>query len=341
MKEPKTRVLVVDDYAPWCHFVTSTLGEHPGFVIVGEASDGLAAVSKAQELQPDLVLLDIGLPKLNGIEAARQIRELASSSKILFITENQSWVIAEEALRTGARGYFVKSDAARDLLPAISAVLQGKQFVSSRFAGRQIGDASDGHNGDSRQKAIIAPLAHKEILRCHELGLYSDDRTLIDNVTHFVASALKAGNAAVVAATELHRESLLASLQAYGLDMEAAIEQGRYIAADAAATLSSFMIEGRPDPVRFMEAFGHPIERAAKASHGNPRRVAVCGECVDLLWGQGNVEAAIEMEKLGNQLIKTYDVDILCAYSLAGVQGGIHSPAFQPICAEHSAAHSF
>jgi DNA-binding NarL/FixJ family response regulator len=342
VKEPKVRVLVVDDYAPWCQFVTSTLRKHPEFIIVGEASDGLAAVSKAQELQPDLVLLDIGLPKLNGIEAARQIRKLASSSKILFITENNSRVIAEEALRTGASGYILKSDAARELMPAIRAVLQGKQFVSARFAGRNISDASNRHIVDAKQKAMVTPLAQKTgTIQRHEVGFYSDDHQLLDHVSRFIAAALKAGSGAVVVATEAHRDSLVARLLNDGVDIDAAIRQGRYLAVDAAESVASYMANGTPDPDLFMEGFCSLIERAAKAVKGGHPRVAVFGEGVDLLCGQGNLEAALQVESLGNQLTNLYDVDILCGYSSASVQGGMYSPAFQRICAEHSAAYSY
>ena len=125
-----TSVLVVDDFQPWHRFISTTLQKQPELQVVGQAFDGLQAVQQAQQLQPDLILLDIGLPKLNGIEAARRIREVSADSKILFVSENRSWDIAEEALRTGALGYVVKSDAASELLPAIQAVLQGQQFVS-------------------------------------------------------------------------------------------------------------------------------------------------------------------------------------------------------------------
>jgi DNA-binding NarL/FixJ family response regulator len=103
--------------------------------VIGEIFDGLEAVQKTRELQPDLVLLDIGLPSLNGIEVARRIREVSPKSKILFVSENSDRDIAEEALRAGGGGYVVKSDASSDLLPAVEAVLQGKQFVSSSLAG--------------------------------------------------------------------------------------------------------------------------------------------------------------------------------------------------------------
>jgi DNA-binding NarL/FixJ family response regulator len=128
--------LVVDDHEPWRRFVTTTLQNEGNFVVLGEASDGLDAVQMAKQLQPDLVLLDIGLPRLNGIEAARQIAQVSPQSKILFVSENRSHDIAEAALGTRASGYLVKSDAGSELLPALQAVLQGKRFISASLAGQ-------------------------------------------------------------------------------------------------------------------------------------------------------------------------------------------------------------
>jgi DNA-binding NarL/FixJ family response regulator len=125
------RILVVDNFEPLRRFVCSTLQTQPEYQVIGEVSDGAEAVQKAQELQPDLILLDIGLPTLNGFEVARQIREHAPRSKILFVSEDRSADIAESALQTGASGYVIKSNAASELLPAVGAVLQGKQFVSA------------------------------------------------------------------------------------------------------------------------------------------------------------------------------------------------------------------
>lgn len=125
------KVLVVDDFEPWCRLIGSVLQKHPGLQIVGEVSDGLEAVQRARELQPDLVLLDIGLPDINGIEVARGIRKFSPKTKILFVAEDNSPEVAEAALGTGARGYVVKSDAGRELLPAVEAVLGGERFISS------------------------------------------------------------------------------------------------------------------------------------------------------------------------------------------------------------------
>jgi DNA-binding NarL/FixJ family response regulator len=130
-KDTVMRILVVDDFEPWRHFVRLELQKQPTLQVVGETSDGLGAVRKAQELQPDLILLDIGLPKLNGIEAARRIRQSAPKTIILFVSENRLRDIAQEALATGASGYILKSEAKSELLAAIEAVLQGNQFVSA------------------------------------------------------------------------------------------------------------------------------------------------------------------------------------------------------------------
>jgi len=133
---------VVEDSEPFRKFVCLLLRKRPEFAIVGEVADGLEAVHQAQQLQPDLILLDIGLPSLNGIEAARRIRKLSPESKILFASQQSSTDVVAEALGTGAQGYVVKTDAASELLGAVSAVLRGEQFVGRRFSGDNFVGAS-------------------------------------------------------------------------------------------------------------------------------------------------------------------------------------------------------
>ena len=135
----------MDDFLSWRRFVATVLQDHPVFRIVGEAADGLEAVQKSEELQPGVILLDIGLPKLNGIEVARQIGEIAPDSKILFVSENRCPAVVREALRSSgcARGYVVKSYACSDLLPALEAATQDQHFVSPRFQAFMDGDFPD------------------------------------------------------------------------------------------------------------------------------------------------------------------------------------------------------
>ena len=137
------RVFIVDDYEPWRRFVCSVLQKRPELEIVGEVADGLEAVQRAGELHPDVILLDIGLPSLNGIEAARRLRRISPHSKILFVSQESSPDVIQAALSTGANGYVIKADAETALLPAMNAVLRGERFVSNRFSGDEFIEDSD------------------------------------------------------------------------------------------------------------------------------------------------------------------------------------------------------
>jgi DNA-binding NarL/FixJ family response regulator len=118
------RVLVVDDFERWRKFLRTTIQDIPEVVVVGEASDGLEATEKTAKLRPDIVLLDIGLPLMNGIEVAGEIRKVSPESMMVFVTENPSSDVIEECFRAGASGYVVKSSAGNDLIFAIQAAIK-------------------------------------------------------------------------------------------------------------------------------------------------------------------------------------------------------------------------
>jgi DNA-binding NarL/FixJ family response regulator len=127
------RILLVDDFDPCRTLVSLILQDQPGYHIIGEAADGAEAVHTAEELNPDLVVLDMGLPGLDGIEVARQIRNCSPGSTILFLTGNHDPEIARQALYAGARGYVHKFDVVAELAAAAKAVLSGQRFASRRF----------------------------------------------------------------------------------------------------------------------------------------------------------------------------------------------------------------
>jgi DNA-binding NarL/FixJ family response regulator len=124
------RVMVVEDFLSFSQFVRLKLAQRPKLQVICEVSDGLEAVEKAEKLKPDLILLDMGLPTLNGFEVARRILDLAPESKIIFSSQESSTDIVQEAMRLGAWGYVFKTHAEADMLVAIDAVLSGKQFIS-------------------------------------------------------------------------------------------------------------------------------------------------------------------------------------------------------------------
>jgi DNA-binding NarL/FixJ family response regulator len=339
------RILVADDFVPWRRFVSSViLPKKPGWHIVCEASDGEEAIKKAEEFRPDMILLDIGLPKLNGIDAARLISKIAPESKILFLSAFDSQEVVEEALNTGASGYVVKLDTASELVEAVEAVFHGKQFVSSRLKRDITAKAEDARATNKlvhhRVFAARSALSQEtEFVRRHEVLFYSDDAVLLENVTHFVGAALKFGNAAIVLATKPHRDILVQELKTQGVDADLFIHQGAYVSLDCSDSLSTFMVNDWPDAGRFFEGFKNLIDSALKAAKAKHPRVVMFGEGAALLWADGKRKAAMRLEQLGNVLAETRKVDVLCAYPLKlHIKEDRHS--FEAICAEHSAVHS-
>jgi DNA-binding NarL/FixJ family response regulator len=152
-------VLVVDDYEPFRRYIRSALGRRPELRIVAEVSDGLEAVQKAKELQPGLILLDVGLPNLSGIEAARQICEIAPESRILFLSQESSPDVVQEALTIGALGYIVKTHAGSELLPAVEAVGHGRGFGRAGSAGRVVPLAHDSSSPLPLRDEVVLPPA--------------------------------------------------------------------------------------------------------------------------------------------------------------------------------------
>jgi len=333
------RILIVDDHDKWRHSLGGILRQEPELQITGEASDGAAAVEQARKLQPDLICLDIGLPRLNGLEAAREILKHSPKSKIVFVSENSSSEIVEAAMRTGASVYVIKSCAANDLLPAVRAALKDERFVSAALAGVSV------FNNDEMSSTAAGPsepagakgIGHREHdVHHHVVGFYSDDRRFVDDMGGSIGTALNTGNAVIVVATPAHRSGLLSGLRAQGIDVDLIMKQGRYIAIDAANALSGLMDDGALDSIRFLKSFGELILTAAQSVKGDYARVNVYGEGVNLLWTQGNVEAAIQIEKLCQQLVDFYNVDIWCGYSLTGAPGPMATHILKQICAEHS-----
>jgi DNA-binding response OmpR family regulator len=326
------RVLVVDDFEAFRRLIADILKSQPELQIVAEASDGAEAVRKADQIQPDLVLLDIGLPKLNGIEAARRILEVSPLSRILFVSQGLSVDALGEGLGLGATGFVAKPDASRELLTGVNAVLRGETFLSRRLFGQgPVGVRGHIASAEGSQQ-------YRKTRYHHAAGFYSDDSHLLEDLTQFAGTALKAGSTAIVIATEAHRERLMLHLQTRDLDMTAAIQQKRYLALDASDALGAFMVDGLPDRTRFFTLMGDLVTETAEGRRTT--RIALFGECAHLLWTRGSQEAALQLETFGNQLIVEYDIDILCGYSLGSFQGRAGGDPFAKVCAEHTAYYS-
>jgi len=318
---PPYRTLVVDDFEPFRRLIRSALEGKPEFPVIDEATDGLEAIQKAEELQPDLILLDISLPKLDGIAAAREIYKVAPTSKILFFTQIPLPEIVEAALSTGASGYIIKSEI-DELFEAMETVIQGQTFLSRSLRGRSYASARhfQGHRAT------------------HEVHFYSNETVFLDSLTNFITPILTSGNVVLVIATEPHRNGLNARCRVRGLDLNAALSKGQYVPIDVAEALSSFMVDDLPDRGRFLEVVGELVSRTTNSAKKQGSRISACGEIAPTLLGLGNAEAAVQVEQLWDEIVRGYELNTLCVYPQEAFEGNEGGNLLKKISAEHTAA---
>jgi DNA-binding NarL/FixJ family response regulator len=308
------RVLVVEDHEPFRRVLSGIVRQRADVLIVGEAADGLDAVRQAEALRPDFVTMDIGLPVLNGIEAASRIRAVAPDAKLLFVTIESSFEVVERAFKLGAYGYVYKPRAQRDVLAVLDAIIRGGRFVSGGVERVAQGDSLASHRHD--------------VLFC------SSDAVLIGAFSRFIAGELGKGHAVITLVTEAHDQSLRHSLQASQVDLALAIRQQRYVQLNIHELLAKVMVNGQPDPMRFLKAAEDIVTDAARRATSQHARVAACGECSATVWAQQHLEAAIQLEHLWDQIAMDRQMDILCAYPWAAREETV--PEVRRLCAEHT-----
>lgn len=157
----KTRILIADDHEVVRKGLRAILEGHPGWEVCGEAADGRSAVEKSEELRPDIVIVDIGMPQLNGLEATRQILKNQPDIKVLVLSVYESEQLVEEVLDAGARGYVLKSDASRDLVRAIEELQRNHTFFTSRV-GQLVLETYLGKRAHGKMKGGSSPLTPRE-----------------------------------------------------------------------------------------------------------------------------------------------------------------------------------
>jgi DNA-binding NarL/FixJ family response regulator len=316
----KYRVLVVEDHEWWRRYIASALEQAARWEVVGAVSDGIEALQKARDLKPDVILLDVGLPGVDGIQAARRMLAHDPGVRILFVTEQRSLDVAEAALCAGARGYIVKSDVGRELLPAMDAVVDGGRFISAKLAGRIVDASSHG-------------------LRSHEAGFYPDESSLLKDYVRFAEGALDAGNGLIMVVTTARRDRIYQELQARGIDIDRAVRERRCLWRDVPAVLSGLIVEGRVDEARFWTGANAIMMEAARGSRRDPPRVSACGDCAATLLQDGLADTAIRLEQLWDDVARTYNVELFCPYSGHSLRCDDENPVFRDLSAAHSAVH--
>jgi len=306
------RVLVVEDHEPFRRVLCDLLRRRTDLQIVGEAADGLDAVHQAEALRPDIVLLDIGLPSLNGMEAASRIRALVPDVRVIFVTIESSFEIVDQAVARGANGYVYKPRAHSDVLAVLDAVAGGARFVNGGLERVAGGDSLATHR--------------------HSVMFCSSDAMYVDGYARFIASALQDGSAVISLIGDRHEEGLQRRLDAANVDIAAAVREERYMPLNIREMFASMMVNGLPDPDRFQIAADDLVSAAAKRAT-NARVVAV-GEGTATLWAQGQVEAAIQLEHLWDGVASERQMDILCAFPVSAREG--NQQDVRSLCAEHT-----
>jgi signal transduction histidine kinase len=169
----------------------------------------------------------------------------------------------------------------------------------------------------------------------HVVQFYADDAFLVDELSRYIGSALAAGDGAIVIATKAHRDGIAQRLRARGMDPSHAVAHGRYVALDAAETLSKFMLHDFPDAARFGDVLGSIVVQATACAEGKNPHVAAFGEMVVLWWAQGKSAAALHLEELWNGLAQTHNFSLRCAYPMQAFDREEHGESFLRICAVH------
>jgi signal transduction histidine kinase len=190
---------------------------------------------------------------------------------------------------------------------------------------------------NSQQESIGPPLPrHNYDANGHVAQFYADPSYLIDTLSEFIGRALGAGDSAIAVATAENRDALARSLKHRGLDIAGIAKQGRYVALDAAETLSTFMASDWPDAKLFEKVMGKLVAETKENAKAKDKRLAVFGEMVSVLWAQGKMEAALRLERLWNELARTHSFALHCGYPMSGFYREDHGELFMKICEEHS-----
>lgn len=197
------RILIADDHEVARKGIRSLLEDHPGWEVCGEACDGREAVAFASQLKPDVLLLDIGMPNLNGLDAARQVLAMAPEARILILTVHDSEQMVREVLAAGASGFLLKSDAGRDLLAAVEALQNRRTFFTSKVAQMMLDGYLRPHNDSAASVQSVLTPREREVLQ-----LVAEGKT-----TKEIATALNLS----VKTAETHRTNLMRKLDLHSV----------------------------------------------------------------------------------------------------------------------------
>lgn len=305
----RPRVLVVDDHRDVLRQVSAFLATD--FDVVAIAADGHQAIDMAQQVSPDLIVLDLVMPGFDGFQVAYRLQELGSSARIVLLTLHEGVEYATRAFRVGCWGFVSKTRLRVDLISALKHVIEGRRFVPSLPSLLAIPDAR------------------------HTVQFHTYDQHFIDGVGNLLNGALRRGDTVALVATAAVRAGVAAQLRAYGWSVGESGEHGRYHAMDAAESLAQIMRDDRPDAERLARSVAE-LERIRVAKAETPEsRLTLVGEIAVPLLLNGNAQAAMEIECHWNDLTRGLPWLGVCCYPMACFADLTDPERFQHVCAQH------
>ncbi len=281
------------------------------FEVVAAVTDGRQALAASRRLDPDVIVLDVTMPDLNGFQTARELRQVGSRAKVVFLTMHNTDEFVAAALRDGAQGYVLKTRMHSDLTSALDHALAGRLFMpslASLFAA-----ADDGG---------------------HAVQFYAHDGVFLDDVAGFMGLALDRGDTVAVVGTDVTRAGVAQRLNAGGWNTAEAAAEGRYLPLDAADALAQVLRDERPDAAS-LAAIVEGLDRSRVAATGSRSRLTIFGEMSVVLIQNGHFEAVGRLERLWSELTSTLPFVTLCAYPVRCINPEERPELFQSVCAEH------
>jgi len=335
---PSIRILIVDDHEAIRRRVRSLLSTRAEWFICGEAADGLDAVEKAKRLRPNVVLMDMTMPRMKGVQATKIIRKEVPEAKVVVIGQNDPSVVRRQAIEIDACGFVAKADLSRDLLSTIDRLVghrpfgdEGENFDMRVPDGkRKIGVPVSRDDQSEPWCGLLADAAPRD----HIVQLYQDENFLSRAVCRFAVSAINHGEGVILVPTSAHWNALRPRLEAEGVDVKPAQASGQLTVVDADQLLPGFMREAMPDAPLFL---GLAAETIAQARGGDRfTKVRWWGEMVNVLWERGDVAASMGLEDLFHKLAHDHEIAIFCSFLMDNFDGEVHTRMLPRLGQNHS-----
>ena len=332
-------VLIADDHDWFRRAIRTVIESEAAYRVCGEARDGIDAVDKVRHLHPDIVLMDINMPRMGGLQATEIIRREIPDCNVIIVTQNEATIAREQARSVDAKGFVTKSGVTRDLLRTMGRVaMENSSRLAERKGERQVNPGRDpvsAHGVTASEESepwcgLLAGAAPSD----HIVQLYQDQQFLNRAVCRFAAAAITNGEGVILVPTVAHWDAFRPRLESEGVDVKAAEKRGQLTIVDADNLLPTFMRDGMPDSPVFLGLAQNVISEAR--GDGRYPKVRWWGEMVNILWERGDVAASMQLEDQFDQLAHEQDIAIFCSFLMDNFDGDVHARMLPRLGENHS-----